>query len=44
MRPAKASIPPVGEVQKAPRIQRVALHCMVVKRETCALGGAPEKY
>jgi len=44
VRPARASIPPVGEVQNAPRIQRAALHCMVAKRETYALVGAPVKY
>jgi len=44
MRPARASIPPVGEVQNTPGIQRAALHCMVAKRETYALVGAPVKY
>jgi len=44
IRPARASILPVGEVWKAPRIQRAALRCMVARRETCALVGAPEKY
>jgi len=44
MRPARASIPPVEEVRKAPRIQKAALHCIVARRETYALVGAPEKY
>jgi len=44
IRPARALIPPVEEVWKAPRIQRAALHYMITRRETCALVGALEKY
>jgi len=43
MRPARALIPPVEEMQNAPRIQRAALRYMVAKRRTCALVGAPAK-
>jgi len=44
MRPARASIPPVEEVQKVPRIQRAALRCMDARKETYVLVGAPKKY
>jgi len=42
IRSARASIPLVREVQNVPRIQRAALHCMVARKETCALVGATE--
>ena len=34
MKPARASILPVGEVWNAPRIQRVALYCITVRSNT----------
>jgi len=37
MKPARASIPPVGEVRNAPRIQRAVLHCIAAKSNTWAL-------
>ena len=43
MRPAKVSIPLVGEMQNTPRIQRVVLYYIAAKSDTWALIGAPAK-
>jgi len=43
MRPARALIPPVGEVQNVPKIQRAALHYIAARSDIWALVGAPAK-
>jgi len=41
MRPAIASMPSDGEVQKAPIIQRAALHCIFFSSVMFFMMGAP---
>jgi len=43
MRPAMASMPSDGEVQKAPVIQRAALHCIFFSSVMFLMIGAPLK-
>jgi len=43
MRPAIASMPSDGEVQKAPIIQRAALHCIFFSSVMFFMMGAPWK-
>jgi len=43
MRPVIASIPSVGEVRKAPVIQRAALHCIFFSSVMFFMMGAPLK-
>jgi len=43
MRPVMASIPSDSEVQKAPVIQRVALHCIFFSLDMFLMIGVPLK-
>jgi hypothetical protein len=43
-RPARHSVPPVGDVQNTPVIQQAALHCMLVSCLSAPLFLTPSKY